>query len=78
MEIDPVQSPRLMYSVCFLRIQVVKLHSPSDGPHSVEIGRTEIISNTLNPKFVTIVPVVRQERNGSIVPPKDCFDSKVV
>ncbi|CAM9106881.1 unnamed protein product [Scytosiphon promiscuus] len=36
---------------------VVKLHSPSEGPEAMEIGRTEIISNTLNPKFVTIVPV---------------------
>eukprot|EP00903_Cladosiphon_okamuranus_P006483 g6342.t1 len=36
---------------------LVKLHSPSEGTHSVEIGRTEIISNSLDPKFVTIVPV---------------------
>lgn len=37
---------------------MVKLHSPSEGTQSVEIGRTEIISNSLDPKFVTIVPVV--------------------
>ncbi|CAN0027201.1 unnamed protein product [Ectocarpus sp. 4 AP-2014] len=36
---------------------VVKLHSPSDGNESKEIGRTEIITNSLDPKFVTIVPV---------------------
>lgn len=42
------------------RHQVVRLHSPYEGAGNVEIGRTEIISNTLNPKFVTIVPVVSQ------------------
>ncbi|CBJ26471.1 n/a [Ectocarpus siliculosus] len=36
---------------------VVKLHSPSDGNETKEIGRTEIITNSLDPKFVTIVPV---------------------
>eukprot|EP00904_Undaria_pinnatifida_P002983 jgi/Undpi1/12686/HiC_scaffold_6.g02354.m1 len=36
---------------------VVKLHSPSENDRPVEIGRTEIISNSLNPKFVTIIPV---------------------
>lgn len=38
--------------------QLVKLHSPADSDTAVEIGRTEIISNSLNPKFVTLVPVV--------------------
>ncbi|CBJ26472.1 Copine [Ectocarpus siliculosus] len=36
---------------------LVKLHSPSDSNESKEIGRTEIISNSLDPNFVTIVPV---------------------
>lgn len=38
--------------------QVVKLCVPSESDQAVEICRTEIISNSLNPKFVTIVPVV--------------------
>ncbi|CAM9486288.1 unnamed protein product [Ectocarpus sp. 6 AP-2014] len=36
---------------------LVKLHSPSDSNETKEIGRTEIISNSLDPNFVTIVPV---------------------
>lgn len=39
-------------------MQVVKLHSPAENRSPVEIGRTEIISNSLNPHFVTIIPVV--------------------
>ena len=57
--------------LCFIReedvyarrvLQVVKLHSPSENDRPTEIGRTEIISNSLNPKFVTIVPVVSERR----------------
>lgn len=43
-------------------MQVVRLHSPSENDRPIEIGRTEIISNSLNPKFVTIVPVVSERR----------------
>lgn len=39
-------------------LQLVKLHSPAESDKQVEIGRTEIISNSLNPQFVTLVPVV--------------------
>lgn len=50
---------RVVLCCCHRCSQVVKLHSPSESTQSVEIGRTEIISNSLDPKFVTIVPVVR-------------------
>ena len=49
-------------------MQVVKLHSPTENNEPIEIGRTEIISNSLNPKFVTIVPVVREGGGGVLMP----------
>ncbi|CAM9367387.1 unnamed protein product [Ascophyllum nodosum] len=36
---------------------LVKLFSPTEHTHPVEIGRTEIISNSLDPRFVTIIPI---------------------
>lgn len=51
---------------CIVCTQVVKLHSPSEGSASKEIGRTEIISNNLDPEFVTIVPVVSGERTPRV------------
>lgn len=47
-----------LYLPPFMASQVVKLHCPTEHDYPVEIGRTEIISNTLNPNFVTIIPIV--------------------
>ncbi|CAM9251606.1 unnamed protein product, partial [Discosporangium mesarthrocarpum] len=37
---------------------VIKLRSPPDVREWVEIGRTEVITNSLNPRFVTLIPLV--------------------
>lgn len=46
------------FRVYFLH-KVVSIKSGSEAKWS-EIGRTEVVANNLSPKFVTLVPTVRQ------------------
>lgn len=41
-------------------MKVVSMKSGGDAAWS-EIGRTEVVANNLSPRFVTLIPAVREE-----------------